>query len=341
MSGMLTGQRVLYVAPRFFGYEVAIRQELERRGAQVDWLPDRPFDTPLQKAVTRLGRSTVLPLANRLYRKMLSQWDARHYDWVFVVNGQTLSLEMLREIRRSFPMARTVLYAWDSIENRRGIVDNLGEFDATFSFDPQCAKHFGMQLRPLFFSPGFSRPVTPDFDHHLSFIGTAHSDRYAVVSRLRDTLTADIQAYWYLYLQAPWVYHAYKLAKPAMRRASIAEFHFVPLDKATVQEVFGRSRAIVDIEHPLQRGLTMRTLETVGARKKLVTTNRHVENYDFYRPGNVCIIDRRAPAIPPSFLHSPYEELAPDVYQRYSIAGWMDELLSTDRSQHTPAPPSR
>lgn len=328
MSISLAGQRVLFIAPRFFGYEAAIRQELERRGAQVDWLPDRPFDTPVQKAVTRLVPAAVLPMANRLYRRMLPAYGARHYDLVFVVNGQTLSLEMLREIRRSFPTAKTVLYAWDSIENRRGIAGNLGEFDATFSFDPVCSRLFGMHLRPLFFSPGFNRPATADFDHHLSFIGTVHSDRYAVVSCLRDSLPADIRAYWYLYLQAPWVYHAYRLVKPAMRRAPIQEFSFVPLDKATVQQVFARSRAVIDIEHPLQRGLTMRTLETLGARKKLVTTNRHVVEYDFYRPGNVCVIDRRAPVIPADFLHSPYEELDPALYERYSIAGWLDELLS-------------
>lgn len=324
----LDGQRVLLVAPRFFGYEREIRSEIERRGAVVDWLPDRPFDTPLMTALTRHKPQWVLPSADRLYQRLLLQLGATRYDTILVVNGQTLSHKMLSTLRNSFPAAKFVLYMWDSIENRRGVVGNLPLFDATYSFDPQNAREYGMRQRPLFFSKGFERPPCADFDYHLSFVGTAHTDRYAVVSSLKRNLPPELRAYWYLYLQAPWVYHAYRVSNPGMRQARRDEFQYTPLDKSVLQSVFSRSLAIVDIEHPQQRGLTMRTFETMGAHKKLVTTNAQVRDYEFFNKDNICVVDRAFPQIPNAFLDSPFMPLLPEVYRRYSIEGWVDEVLS-------------
>jgi hypothetical protein len=326
----LDGQRVLLVAPRFFGYEREIKGEIERRGAIVDWLPDRPFDTPLMSALTRHKPNWVLPSADRLYERMLLQMGATHYDTILVINGQTLSYRMLGDLRTSFPAARLVLYMWDSVDNRQGVLDNLPLFDTAFSFDPSCAQTYGMRERPLFFAKGFEQAPREDFDYHLSFVGTAHTDRYAVVSKLRDSLTPELRGYWYLYLQAPWVYHAYRMSNPNIRQARRDEFHFAPLNKPALQSVFARSLAVVDIEHPRQRGLTMRTFETMGSHKKLITTNAHVRNYDFFKDENICVVDRAAPRIPGDFLASPFVPISPQLYFRYSIEGWLDEVLNLE-----------
>lgn len=324
----LAGKRVLLVAPRFFGYEKEIRCEIESRGAQVDWLPDRPFDTPLMTALTKHKPAWILPAADRLYQQELERFGASTYDIVLAVNGQTLSNAMLRTLRARFSTARFILYMWDSIENRGGVVGNLPLFDDTFTFDPLNAKQFGMALRPLFFSKGFERPSTEKVEYHLSFIGTAHTDRYQVVNQLRTQLRPGLQTYWYLYLQAPWVYYAYKLTNPALRDARRSDFEFRPLAKSSLQSVFARSLAVLDIEHPLQRGLTMRTFETMGSQKKLVTTNVQVKDYDIYDPNNICVIDRKVPQVPPGFLETAFKPLSPELYRRYSIAGWLDEVLS-------------
>lgn len=324
----LDGQRVLLVAPRFFGYERDIRAEIERRGAIVDWLPDRPFDTPAMKALTRLRPGWVLSSADSLYEKMLRGFDSARYDTVLVVNGQTLSRRFLLRLRSTYPGADFVLYLWDSIANRTHVRENLVLFDRAYTFDPRDAEHCGMKLRALFYGQGFDVASAPPMrSHHISFIGTAHTDRFAVVDRLRTSLPSGIDAYWYLYLQAPWVLQAYRWTNPSMRNAKVHDFHFVPLEKSTVQAIFSGSLAILDIEHPRQNGLTMRTFETIGAGKKLVTTNASVKDYDIYNEQNVCVIDRENPQIPIEFLRTSFEPLPHFVRARYSIAGWLDDVL--------------
>ncbi len=322
----LEGKRVLLVIPKFFGYDQEIKSEIERRGAQVDVLPDRPFNAPMMTALTKFKTGLVLPFADNLYRKLLAQYGASHYDIIFVVNGQTLSSDMLGSLRVSFPNARFILYMWDSMDNRKGIIANLPFFDEIFSFDPQSSRQYGMNLRPLFYSKVFECPAQQEFDFHLSFVGTAHSDRYSVVNHLGQGLEPTLSTYWYLFLQAPWVLNAYRILKPAMRKAKRDEFHFIPMEKGELRSIFMRSKAILDIEHPNQRGLTMRTFETMGAQKKLVTTNALIAEYDFFDTSNICIVDRKNPKIPKDFLESPLVPLAPDIYKRYSIEGWLDEI---------------
>lgn len=329
----LTGKRVLLVAPRFFGYERDIGDELRCQGAVVDWLPDRPFDSPIMIALTKINPNWIVPFADLLYERMLDDYSAAYYDLILVINGQTLSSQTLRRLRQVYPMSQFILYLWDSVVNRPNILKNFPLFDKVFTFDPQDAARYQLRLRPLFFGPGFNatEPSARPVRYQISFVGTAHTDRYAVVDRLRAGLHAGTSAYWYLYLQAPWVMYYYRCTEKTMRHARVEDFNFIPLGKAEVQSVFLESHSILDIEHPNQVGLTMRTFETIGASKKLVTTNDSIRDYDFYSPNNICVIDRKTPKISEGFFETPFSPLSDAIRNRYSITGWLDELIGNKR----------
>lgn len=327
----LRQKRILLIVPRFFGYEIEIKSELEQRGAVVDWLPDRPFDTPIMTALTKVRPDCLFPFVDRLYIRLLESFGAAHYDIVFVINGQTLSKRILSYLRANFPTAKYILYLWDSFSNRAHVRDNMSQFDRVLTFDPQDALKYQLPLRPLFYRRGFEVSTkTASLQYDISFVGTAHTDRFSIVDRLRKSLPDGTKSFWYLYLQAPWVLQLYRWMKPNMRHARIEDFHFVPLNKQEVQGIFSVSRSVLDIEHPDQIGLTMRTLETLGAGKKLITTNFSVRNYDFYSIDNICIIDRANPYIPEKFLETPFKPLSEHLRKRYSISGWIDELLEID-----------
>ena len=313
--------------PKFFGYENEIYSEIERQGAIVDWLPDRPFESPILKAIAKLRSEWLLPFTDIYYQNILDNLGHQKYNKIFVINGQTLSYRLLNRLRIGYPNAELILYMWDSIKNRPNVLKNIRLFDKIFSFDVESSKEFGFKHRPLFFSPGFKPTPNLDFSFHLSFIGTAHSDRYEVIKRVRETLPSELNTFFYLYLQAKWVYYFYKMTKVGYRNSKIEEFIFRPLHKSIVQLNFSKSLAILDIEHPYQTGLTMRSLETFGAHKKLVTTNQCIKEYDFYNPSNIFIIDRKNPKIPHSFFKETFIPPPLDIYEKYSLKGWLYELF--------------
>lgn len=328
----LAGKRVLFVAPRFFGYDLDIADEIARRGAEVVRLFDRPFDSPLMTAVTKVAPAAIARAARPRYIRAVEDAGTA-FDIVFVVNGQTLSVPFLDFLRRQNPGAKFILYLWDSLSNRGSIVPQLGRYDHVFGFDRTDAVEFGYTYRPLFFSRVFEAsadapPAGAAVDRYdISFIGTAHSDRAPIVRAIDQNLPADIRRFWFLFLQAPWVRRYYALRDPAFRRVPETMFRYQSLSKAAIGDVFRQSRTILDIEHPLQRGLTMRTFETLGANKKLVTTNPHVVEEPFFNPQNVLVVDRQSVSVSRAFLDQPYVPVPDAVYRRYALAGWLDEIL--------------
>lgn len=324
----LQDKRVLLIAPQFFGYEKEIENELIRRGALVDFLPDRPFNSPFMRGVTRVKREWVLPFADRFFLKSVEDFGRSKYDIIFVIIGEALSIQFLTQLRSIFPQAFYVFYMWDALRNKPLLIPNIQLFDKCYTFDPFDAKQYGMVHRPLFFSPGFEKDMRPDFQYHFSFIGTAHSDRYSIISSLKAVLPQNLAIYIYLYLQAPWMLYGQKVFNSKFKGAKKSDFHFSALSKKCVQDIFLNSMAVLDIEHPAQKGLTMRTFETLGANKKLITTNSQVIQTDFYKPENILVINRNAVSnIPESFFQTAYKAPDPLIYRKYSIAGWLDDVI--------------
>jgi len=322
------GRRVLLIAPRFFGYEEEIAGEFRRRGAEVDFLPDRPFQSPFMKAVTRVRRELIIAFADRFFWNALEGFGRKKYDLILVVNGEVISPRFLSALRSTFPCASFVLYMWDSFKNRKSLIPNIMHFDKCSTFDPDDANNYGIRFRPLFYADGFKQSTKQDFEYDISFVGTAHSDRYRIVAQVAANLPSSARCYFYMYLQAPWVFWAHKFTNRAFKGASIADFMFLPLIRSEVQRVFYGSRAVLDIEHPAQTGLTIRTFETLGAEKKIITTNQRVKEYDFFNPQNILVINRNElGTIPRQFLYEPFAPLSESVNYKYSIQGWVDEVI--------------
>ena len=65
----------------------------------------------------------------------------------------------------------------------------------------------------------------------------------------------------------------------------------------------------------------------VGLKRKILTTNEHVLNYDFYRPEDEIVIDRNHVRINKEMLRKDYVELSTDVYNKYSIESWVEDIF--------------
>lgn len=326
------GRRVLFIAPIFFGYENDIADALRRKGAEVDFLCDRPFNSPFLKAVTRVRRSLIQPISMSYYTQEIEGFGRSHYDYIFILLGECINSAALAKLRSIYPRAKLVWYMWDSLRNRPDLHRNLDFFDHCLTFDRQDAREFGMQYRALFFprKAGEANSSNNKIRHDISFIGTAHSDRFKIINEVKQSLDEEISFYNYLFLQAPWVYRAYKIFNRSnFKNAKKKDFEYTPLNRDRVYQVFQESFAVLDIEHPQQSGMTMRTFETVGAEKKLITTNRSIVDEDFFNPANVIVFERgKNIDISRDFFKTPYEKIDEKLYRKYSIDGWIDEIFS-------------
>lgn len=321
----LKGKRILFLSASLFGYQYEIRAAMERMGATVDYFDERPANTFLVKAMIRINRNFIASYINRYHQRIIDQTAKNQYDTIFVTKGESISATTLTKLRTAHPQARLVIYHWDSIANNKNALATLPLFDKVFSFDKYDCLKLGANFLPLFYLTDYEQVTQSkrEQDIDMLFVGTAHSDRYKLIKKITD----GFRSYLYIYFPSPILYHKMRLSDPALKGTKKSDFRFTALSKGEILELYERSKAIIDIQHPHQTGLTMRSIEVLGAKRKLITTNDHVKEYDFYHPDNVLVVDRNKPVVDSDFIDKPYHAIDERIYQKYRLDNWIKAII--------------
>lgn len=323
----------LLICAGFFGYAREIKRHLEMRGRAVALFEDRPVVSNLTKGVLRIAPSTLRTKADAYFDSIIAQARAWPIRDVLVIKGEALSPAAIRAMRAALPDARFTLYFWDAYLNMPpDSCKKVALFDRVLTFDPRdAARDKRMTYRPLFFVEDEVRPVVGVQDIDLLFFGTMHGDRHAVLKRIERALPKNLRFEKVLYLPAPWLYPVRALRDPTLLWGNARDFIYTPKTKAEIAMLTARSRIVVDIERPVQRGYTIRAIEVLRAGRKLITTNPEMANADFYNPANIAVVDRKAPKFSEAFLHTPYEPPSADILRRYSLDNWLDDVMPQAR----------
>ena len=334
----MQGQRILFIGPRTFGYENEIQAEIRRSGGKVVWYDDRPASISLVKALIRTYPALLAPLSDAYFDGILNREEGNQYDVVFIIKGEALSLQRLQRFRNSQKDARFIYYTWDSLKNFKNSHEKLLLFDKAYSFDRfNCLLEPRVKHLPLFYTRAYEwrvstmneRDLRRDID--LLFLGSLHSDRYSVVHNIWRSAKAsapDENLRTHFYYQSRWVFLLRKIFDKEFAKIPWRDVEWLPLDTKRALSLNARSKVLIDVHHPLQTGLTMRTIEALGMQRKIITTNQDVENYDFYRPENILTVERSCPTISKEFLMEPYKTLDEEIYRRYSLREWLKEIFS-------------
>jgi hypothetical protein len=327
----IRGKRILFLAPSFFGYEIKIKDKMERMGAEVDFYDERSVTKAIDRALLKIVPSLFNKKTSRYYDGILKTCKNNKYNYIFVIKCDMLTEKILEKFHITFPNTIFCLYLYDSVKNINGVSQKFKYFDRILSFDRQDTFEYAdMKFRPLFYIDDFKKVLRTDnkYKYDISFFGTIHSDRYAIIKEVTDICKKmKLSFYNFSYLQSKFMYYFYKITKYEFRHARKREFSFLKAISHEISDVVDESRAVLDIQHPKQTGLTMRTIEMVGMNKKLVTTNVEIKEYDFYNPNNILVIDRKNINILEGFLSTKYIPLDVNIYDKYSITAWIEDIL--------------
>ena len=95
-------------------------------------------------------------------------------------------------------------------------------------------------------------------------------------------------------------------------------------------KMYAESETIVDLVRDNQTGLSFRIFEALGLRKKIITNNFSIQNYDFYTSNNVCLIDENI-QFQSNVYTTKYEMLPQNIYDKYSISAWVETVFKLKR----------
>lgn len=327
MSPSFEGKKIILVSYAFYEYSERIKHAIEARGAQCILI--NPF-CGMPKTV-----SSVILKSKQPFEKHSAAFvdhlnklvGAIEVDAILVINGSLVSERFSSFLKSDIcKNISKVLYIWDSKNTNPDQFNEAAAFDRVFTFDPlDAAENDSLTFRPLFFVRAEKR-----VEEHVgcTFVGRVYADRYAFLKKLGNNLDC---------LGVPYMFHAYvpsylqyllrKYVYRELDGAKVEDFSYTQLDTQAVIDFTNSYSTMIDIEKPGQIGLTMRTIESIGLNKKLITTNDQVKNYDFFEYGNVAVVSRNNPMIDESFFKEPYHELPEELLYRYSINGFLDDVL--------------
>lgn len=294
----------------------------------------RSITEPIDKALLKINPKIFKCKTKYYYNSIISKHSGEKFDYILIIKCDMPSIEDIKSLRSTFPNAKMCLHLWDSVKNNPHILEKINFFDRVTSFDRHdCETCHGFKFRPLFFADEFSMPVDIQYKYDISFCGTIHSDRYKILKEIkRQSEVLQINYYGFHYLQSKFIYYFYRMTKSEFRGTSINDFVLEKKSIKEIAEIVNESRVVVDIQHPKQTGLTMRTIEMVGMHKKMITTNTDIMNYDFYNPNNIFVIDRNNPIVNKNFLTIPYKDIPDYVYQKYTLVSWIFDVFGLNEN---------
>ncbi|SBS61188.1 lipopolysaccharide biosynthesis protein [Vibrio atlanticus] len=331
---MIKNKKVLLIAPSFFGYESDIVQEMIALGVEVDYFDERPFKSSIAKIINRLDFKFIMRRYIRNYfENILKQSVEKNYDFLLVISPETLGTSFVSELKAINPNIISILYMWDSFANKENAKKLLPFFDNVISFDPgDKTINTNIEFLPLFFNNDFNacdNELSHEQIYSVAFVGTVHSDRVKLVKQIvKQFEELGVKTFSFYYCPSKLLFILKKLFTKEYDFISYSEVSFKAMSKSEVKTIFLQSNVVIDIQHPAQKGLTMRSLETLGLEKKLITTNCDVRSYDFFDERNILVIDRVNPQIPDDFISMKYAPLSSECRSNYSLRSWIYSVLN-------------
>ncbi len=299
----LKNKKILFIGPVTYTYHTEIYNELINMGAKVDFFGENTLAF-LYRATKKFNKHLFNLHVKKFRNKIDKKANEIQYDYIFLIRGDFLSKGFLHQIKCKQKTAKFLMYQWDSVKVFN-YLDLIDVFDTVYSFDREDCKQNGFEYLPLFYDNDYKniRNLNEPIEFDLLFVGSLHSDRLQILKEL-DAQAKEHGLTIKFLLYMPFFTFLKNFLFTKDFSFDMKYMIFKPIDKRALLDLFAKSKVIVDINNTSQSGLTMRTIETLGAGKKLLTTNKSILNDAFYCEQDINIIDRNKPKLDIQFIDS-------------------------------------
>ena len=286
-------------------------KEYAKRGVQVKRIYKK-IPTVL-KFLRRVHMYSKLPG----YSIWFGEWkkELPSYDSA-IIFASVIKLPAARFIRKHYPGIRVIFWYWNPAKacvNPDLITDEKIE---KWSFDPKDCIKYNMRYNTQFYFNNISVQEdgckTEDID--ILFIG-ADKNRLKKLLEIKVNMdTLGLKTYFHITADNRWGTHTNKQYRERISYETILQY-------------ISRSKAILDITAEGQEGLTLRPLEALFYKKKLITNNRSIIDCDFYHPNNIFLLNADNAAQICDFLKLPMHEADDGLLEKYDFKAWKDRFF--------------
>ena len=235
-----------------------------------------------------------------------------HQDVIFMIRPDLLSPKTLNFLKTQ-TQSLTAFY-YDSTRRFPKKIDIINYFDTVYSYDKLDVETYNLKFLTNYI---FDERENVNFEQ-LFFNISTFDYRYQSMEELANYID-----------EKKWSKEILIYGSNGLKSDSLTLIH-EQISVDVVADKINRSKIIIEIQRKEQIGLSFRVFEALGQRKKLITTNTDIVNYDFYHPQNILVIDEAAINIPEDFVNSPYIPICDKVLDKYRLRNWTKKLFDLE-----------
>jgi hypothetical protein len=312
--------KILFIAPKFAGYENELIEAMENNGYEVDFFPEKRYGK-LSILANKISIKLYNKLQENYLNSILNLTKNKSYNFLFVIRGELLDKKFLSKLYRQTNILKKINYQWDSIQRNKILLDTINYYDEVFSFDRKDCDEYEFKYKPLFYIEKYILDnKEPEYD--LLFIGTEHGERIKYINLYKNyTKKNNLDFRVVLYISF-FRFIKSKLFNSEFKNINFSDVIFQKISIKDSYKLIARSKVVLDVANLQQTGLTMRTIETIGTNRKLITNNEYLKFDSFCSDKNIGNINDE---IPKDFFEI-YNSKA--VIKELEINEWVNEFFN-------------
>ncbi len=235
------------------------------------------------------------------YWKNFGSWRKHIKEYEMIILGENnYNYDASKYIKKVNPKCKVIVFYWNKIvfDSYLDILNdpNVDEF---YTYDEDEAKKYKFKLTSTFYTKGLKLSDNkPEYD--VLFLGRA-KDREKEILEIEN-----------------------KIKKQKLK----TNFKIIKDEKDYIDyydylELLSKSKAILDYNAFDQRGLSLRVMESIFHKKKLITSNKTIKKQKFYNKNNIFIIGIDKWENLNDFINSDYEEIDQEIIDYYDFEEWI------------------
>jgi len=317
-------KKIALIGPEFFSYMTSINNEIRERGMDCCFFDERYSNSLLPKILYRFNLSFFISYKkNRHINNIMTSILRNKIEHVVLICVETIKKDHVALLRRH--NIKTHLYMWDSFSNKKSAEKLLALVDSKSSFDPLDCERYSMEYIPLFAENIFKNSACEIRDRKgIFFSGTMHSNRSKILyklEKLKIHITKKIYYYSKLTFLMRCVFDLYGFFY--IKKISSKKFSKIDLASS-----FSEAMAVLDIHHPKQCGLTMRTFEALRSGAWLITFNKTIKTLPENFLKRIVLIRKPADlCLKKNIILAPPDSLTTQEDYFLSIERFVDDLF--------------
>lgn len=314
--------KVTLISYDFWNYDRHIVTALQKRGVDAHHIKLSDYRHPgiaarAENVLSKIFLGKNLKIRRRQEMILEKLEEIGQQDQILVINPESISPEFHQKIKKFTKVYKAYLY--DAVA-RNPVEKILPFFNEIFSFDrDDCLKYGFREVTNYIYLP--ERTQTNDAKLDLIYIGS-YDGRILKLNDLSKVLNRWQKKFKFIIIgKRTW--------KKKFRPNTKFTFRTKKIDHKDLPDFYKNSRAIMDLVRDGQSGLSFRLFEAMALKKKVVTDNSSVKNYDFYKSENILVLGEDE--LRKEFFETPYQEIPKEIYKKYTVEHWVEKVFDLNK----------